>query len=103
MIGDADLGIVNDSTSNPSLLYLVWKTATELGYGRHFLNTTGAMTDDHVPFLQAGARALDLIDFDYGPNNSYWHTESDTVDKLSPRSFQIVGDVLLEVLRKLEK
>ena len=103
MIGDKDLKILNDQTSTPSLRELVWQTATELGYAQHFLTTPGAITDDHHPFLQMGARALDLIDFDYGPSNSYWHTERDTVDKLSPRSFQVVGEVLLRALRKLEK
>jgi hypothetical protein len=43
-----------------------------------------------------------LIDFDYGPGNSYWHTDKDTVDKLSAESFQIVGRVLLETLKELE-
>jgi Zn-dependent M28 family amino/carboxypeptidase len=52
--------------------------------------------------VRAGINALDLIDFDYGPENSYWHTPQDTMDKLSPRSFQIVGNVLIAVLNKLE-
>ena len=47
-------------------------------------------------------QAVDLIDFDYGPNNSWWHTERDTIDKLSAESFQVVGTVLLEVLKRLE-
>jgi glutaminyl-peptide cyclotransferase len=102
MIGDRDLRILNDQTSTASLRRLVWSTAAELGYSQHFLTTPGSVTDDHHPFLEAGVPALDLIDFDYGPQNSYWHTEEDTVDKLSPRSFQIVGEVLLRVLRKLE-
>ena len=37
-----------------------------------------------------------------GPNNSWWHTERDTLDKLSAESFQVVGTVLLEVLERLE-
>jgi glutaminyl-peptide cyclotransferase len=102
MIGDRELNIVNDETSTASLRSLVWQTAAELGYARYFQKTPGAVTDDHHPFLRAGARALDLIDFDYGPMNSYWHSERDTVDKLSARSFQVVGDVLLATLRKLE-
>jgi glutaminyl-peptide cyclotransferase len=102
MIGDKDLHILNDENSTSSLRQLVWRTATELGYAQHFLTDPGGVTDDHLPFLKAGGRALDLIDFEYGPGNSYWHTDLDTVDKLSARSFQIVGDVLLRVLQKLE-
>ena len=60
------------------------------------------MEDDHIPFLSAGAAALDLIDFDYGPANSWWHTDQDTIDKLSAQSFQVVGNVLVKVLAKLE-
>ena len=78
MIGDAGLGILQDSNSTGWLRDDVWKTAARLGYSRNFLSTGTAMEDDHVPFLQAGIPAVDLIDFDYGPNNSYWHTAYDT-------------------------
>ena len=61
----------------------------------------GAIEDDHVPFLRRGVNALDLIDYDYGPNNAYWHNDKDTLDKLSAQSFQIVGRVLMEVLKEL--
>jgi Zn-dependent M28 family amino/carboxypeptidase len=49
------------------------------------------MLDDHTPFLEAGIRAVDIIDFDY----PYWHTTADTSDKVSASSLQIVGDTLL--------
>ena len=102
MIGDKDLGILQELNSSSGLRRLVWQTAAQLGLGRFFLNLGGAVEDDHVPFLRRGVQAVDLIDFDYGPNNSWWHTERDTIDKLSAESFQVVGTVLLEVLRKLE-
>ena len=60
------------------------------------------MEDDHIPFLKAGAAGLDLIDFNYGPENRWWHTDQDTIDKLSAQSFQVVGNVLVKVLAKLE-
>lgn len=101
MIGDRDLALVEELNSTDWLRKLVWETATELGYARHFPRNPGAIEDDHIPFLEAGIPALDLIDFDYGPFNSWWHTERDTVDKLSAGSFQVVGDVLLKVLTKL--
>ncbi len=103
MIGDKDLGIAEEMNSTPPLRHLVWQVARDLGYGRYFLNTGGAIEDDHMPFIRMGVTALDLIDFDYGPNNSYWHTSQDTADKLSAQSFTVVGDVLMETLRKLEK
>ncbi len=102
MIGDRHLGILREWHSSPNLVRLIWSVAAELGYGAHFLNQTAAIEDDHLPFVRRGVNAANLIDFDYGPANSYWHTEADTLDKLSPRSFDIVGRVLLEVLRRLE-
>jgi Zn-dependent M28 family amino/carboxypeptidase len=102
MIGDRDLNILEDLNSTAPLRGLVWKTAERLGFGRHFLKNGGAIEDDHQPFLQKGVNALDLIDLDYGPGNSYWHTDQDTMDKLSAESFRVVGKVLLEVLNDLE-
>ena len=102
MIGDKDLGILQETMSSAPLRRLVWQTATDLGYGKYFLNFAQATEDDHLPFLRKGVNALDLIDFDFGPNNEYWHTEKDTMDKLSAHSFEVVGNVLAAVLRKLQ-
>ena len=59
--------------------------------------------DDHVPFVKRGVPSVDLIDFMYGYNNVFWHTTQDTIDKLSPQSLQIVGSVVLETVRILDK
>jgi len=101
MIGDKDLGLLRDLNSTPWLVDLVWQVAEEKGYDSHFLPQAGEIVDDHVPFVRAGVPAVDLIDFDYGPGNRYWHTPEDTVDKLSPRSFEIVGQVVLETIARL--
>ncbi len=103
MIGDKDLGIMQERNSTVALRRLVWQTAADLGYGKYFLDDGFATEDDHMPFLQKGVPALDLIDFDYGPANAYWHTEKDTLDKLSAHSFEVVGNVLVAVLRKLQQ
>jgi Zn-dependent M28 family amino/carboxypeptidase len=103
MIGDKDLGILNEGLSTEWLRRLVWQTAADLGYGRYFLNEPSGTEDDHVPFLQKGVPSLDLIDFNYGTTfTNYWHTDKDTMDKLGANSFKVVGDVLLEVIRRLE-
>ena len=103
MIGDKDLDILAEMNSPAGLRNLVWRAAYDLGYGKYFLDKGFATDDDHVPFLRLGVNALDLIDFDYGPDNSYWHTGQDTLDKLSAHSFEVVGNVLVETLRRLEK
>jgi len=99
MIGDADLDIERDLNSTPWLEDLVLQAAQRLGYQSHFFAREDAVSDDHQPFAKLGVPVADLIDFNYGYNNSYWHTPEDTIDKLSPRSLQITGDVMLETIR----
>jgi Zn-dependent M28 family amino/carboxypeptidase len=101
MIGDRNLRIVREYQSTPWLRELIWNTAGELGYGRYFTALTGAIQDDHVPFLRMRVPAIDLI-HDYGGEGSYWHTEQDTMDKLGANAFQAVGDVLIRVIGQLE-
>lgn len=103
MIGDRDLKLRRDLNSTPWLVELIWDVARELGYGAHFSDEQLAVEDDHIPFVRAGVPAVDLIDFEYGPNNRYWHTPQDTLDKISARSLDIVGKVVLETVRRLEQ
>jgi Zn-dependent M28 family amino/carboxypeptidase len=99
MIGDKDLDIMDEQNSSPALRKLIWSTARRLGYGKYFLETGGPTDDDHMPFVRMGVEAVDLIDFD----KNYWHTPQDTIDKLSPHSFEVVGTVLTAVLNELEE
>ncbi len=101
MIGDADLDIQKETNSTPWLSELVYKAASNLGYQSHFYQMEGAIDDDHLPMLKAGIPSVDIIDLDYGYNNAYHHTPEDTIDKLSPKSLAIVGDVVLETIRLL--
>jgi Zn-dependent M28 family amino/carboxypeptidase len=101
MIGDKDLRLRQDYNSTPWLTDLIWRIAAEKGYGDHFSQEQTAVEDDHVPFRRAGVPAVDLIDLEYGPDNRHWHTGQDTVEKLSARSFKIVGDVVLEAVARL--
>ncbi len=103
MIGDADLNIDRDRNSTPWLENVVGEAAKRLGYQSHFFAHPNEVGDDHIPFMKRGVPSADLIDFTYGYNNVFWHTPQDTVDKLSPRSLQIVGSVVLETIRLLDK
>jgi glutaminyl-peptide cyclotransferase len=98
MIGDKNLDIKIETNSNAALNKLVWDTAASLGYGAFFLKEELATDDDHMPFVHQGVPAIDLIDFDYDP----WHEDSDTMDKLSAKSLEIVGTVVMEVIHRLE-
>jgi glutaminyl-peptide cyclotransferase len=99
MIGDADLGVYRDENSTPWLENLVLQAATSMGYQSHFFTATTAVEDDHIPFARAGMPVADVIDLDYGYNNSFHHTAQDTLDKLSVESLKISGDVILETIR----
>jgi glutaminyl-peptide cyclotransferase len=102
MIGDRELELAGELNSSEGLRKLVWETAADLGYSKQFARNMQPISDDHLPFVRLGVNAIDLIDFDYGPNHSYWHTGQDTLDKLSAASFDVVGKVMIEVLHKLE-
>jgi Zn-dependent M28 family amino/carboxypeptidase len=99
MVGDADLRIFQEGHSlarAPEVVARVWNVAAELGYGDVFQPTPRyTITDDHLPLLDRGVRAIDIIDSDYPP----WHTLADTPDKVSARSLQIVGDVAVALVR----
>ena len=99
MIGDANLNIKRESLSTPWLTDIVWAAAERLGYQRHFLSEITPIEDDHVPFLQAGVPAVDIIDLDYPA----WHTAGDTLDKVSAESLKVVGDVVLAALPDIEQ
>jgi Zn-dependent M28 family amino/carboxypeptidase len=106
MIGDRDLTIPRENGSSQRLVEAIWGTAGQIGYGKEFPGRVFEVgDDDHMPFLRAGVPAVDIIDFEYGSSpgdNDYWHTKDDTLDKISPRSLKIVGDVTLLSLPKIE-
>ena len=103
MIGYTQLRIPREYNSTPWLTNLVFDVAQRLGYSKYFVNSRDAADDDHMPFIRAGVSAVDLIDLDYGPNQSYWHTAQDTLDHCSPLSLTIVGRVVAASLEDLEK
>jgi glutaminyl-peptide cyclotransferase len=103
MIGDADLNIDRDTNSTPWLLDLIHVAAERAGYQSHFYARQGPIEDDHLPFVQRGVPSADVIDLDYGYNNVFHHTAQDTMDKLSPKSLQIVGDTIMETVHMLDQ
>ncbi len=101
LIGYKNLELRRDTMSTRWLVDIIWQTGRELGYGAIFLNESEDVGgDDHVPFLRAGIDAVDIIQLSSYP---YWHRADDTLDKISPRSMKIVGDVVLASLPKIEE
>jgi glutaminyl-peptide cyclotransferase len=99
MIGDRDLTVRRDANSTPWLVDIVWAAAAKLGHSGTFSNELTTIEDDHLPFLRAGVPAVDIIDLD----NPTWHTAQDTLEFVSARSLQTVGDVVLAALPDIEK
>jgi Zn-dependent M28 family amino/carboxypeptidase len=91
MIGDAGLNIYIERNSDTRLAKEIWGQAAGLGYKEQFIaKPKYSLIDDHIPFLEVGIPAVDIIDFDY----PYWHTTEDTPDKVSAESLQAVGETL---------
>ena len=103
MIGDKDLDIQRDTNSTAWLVSLVAEAAKKFGYQRYFFQQEMDVEDDHLAFVERGVPSIDIIDLDYGPNNSYHHTAQDTMDKISAHSLTIDGDVFLETIRLIDQ
>ena len=98
MIGDRDLDIRRDTNSTPWLSNVIWETARRQNLDDYFIADSTRIEDDHLPFLAAGIPSVDIIDLDYDA----WHTAKDTLDAVSARSLQVVGDVVLASLPHIE-
>lgn len=101
MIGSKNPQFGRDDLSSTWLVDIIWRTARDLGQGAVFVDRPESIgSDDHEPFLKAGVDAVDIIQL-----GTYWewHTAGDTLDKISPRTLKIVGDVLLASLPKIEQ
>ena len=99
MIGDKDLIIRRDAGSTPWLVEIVWNAAARIGHRSVFSNELTTIDDDHMAFVRAGVPSVDIIDLDYPA----WHTAADTLENVSARSLQIVGDVVLAALPDIEQ
>jgi glutaminyl-peptide cyclotransferase len=100
LIADKDLQIYQEGNSlvgAPEVVELVWDTAKDLGYGGYFIASPKyTLIDDHLELQKAGIRAIDVVDFDYPA----WHTQYDTIDKVSAASLQVAGDVATALVRR---
>jgi glutaminyl-peptide cyclotransferase len=104
MIGDRDLTVTIPRNSTTELTALALRAAEEEGVRSSFSLFPGSILDDHQPFLDAGMPAVDLIDFEFGSGprkNDYWHTEQDTLDKLSAASLATMGKVVIRMVNAL--
>jgi len=98
MLGDEDLKIYKELNSDPKISAEIWNIAEDLGYSSYFVNEKKHLfIDDHLPFINLGIPTALLIDFDY----PYWHTTSDTLDKVSEQNLERVLEVMLTWIRSI--
>lgn len=102
MVGDADGSFPVEEISEEKasvVVRKVWRVAERLGLRDYFPNAAGQrLIDDHVPLNEAGLPTANLVDFNYGPGNRYWHTPDDTPERLSARTLGMVGEVVAELI-----
>jgi hypothetical protein len=86
-----------EGTSSLGLWSQLRRAARTAGVASVFPDRVGtSITDDHTPYLNAGVPAVDLIDWSY-PG----HAKTDTLDKLSVRSMDAVGESVLGLVQNL--
>lgn len=98
MIGDRELNLTLPANNSPALAARLDKIMQKHFPSLRHEKLSYDMLDDHVPFLKRGVPALDLIDFDYGPGNCFWHTEGDTLDKISAQSICTIADLTMALI-----
>ncbi len=98
MVGDRDLLLTLPVNSDEGLAKLALRAAESSGNSIYMARSEQTILDDHVPFAGKGIPALTLIDFSYGPANSYWHTGADRMDKISAKSLEITGNVVFSMI-----
>jgi len=102
MIGDENPVFRMEQNSRqyaPEVVDRVWRVAEDLGLSAVFSRQQGLyIDDDHVPLNRAGIHTIDIIDFDFGPGNAYWHTTQDRLEHTSPKGLEAAGRVLAALI-----
>jgi hypothetical protein len=97
-VGDRDLRIPREANSDEALWTRLREAAGRAGTLAVFPpETTGAVSDDHLPFLARGVPAIDLIDFSF----PCFHRPCDDLSAVSERSVDATGETVLELLTTL--
>ena len=110
MIGDKKLNVAREISSTRSLQDIIAQAAAQLGYSRAFFQYETQIIDDHVPFLNVGIPAVDVVDAEFGrmgPSfdgmGEFHHANTDTIDKVSQQSLEIVGRTILLAVELLDQ
>lgn len=102
LIGDPEIPFLISPDSSKKLYDISQKAVAAAKLESRFQKPTGMIIDDHVPLQQIGGLDTLLIIGDF-QKMSHWHTENDTLDKVSPAPLQEAGQVTLGILHELTK
>jgi len=96
MLGDTDLHIMMPENVSPllrkNILSASKRARVEVG------SLPYRVRDDHEAFLESGFAAADLIDFSFGPDNAWWHTENDRLEHISACSLEAAGRLVSAII-----
>jgi Zn-dependent M28 family amino/carboxypeptidase len=98
MIGDKDLNVTLPLDSDKQLCEMLFKAADKSGNRKYFDYLPTILLDDHTPFKEMGIPVIDIIDFEFGPKNSFWHSSEDNITNISAKSLKIIGQTTLNLL-----
>jgi Zn-dependent M28 family amino/carboxypeptidase len=101
MVGRRGLRIPKESNSvlgAARAVERIWSLGEEIGCSVLVDSLGPPIVDDHVPFLEVGIPAVDLIDL----ADPAWHTRRDVVENCAPQSLGEVGELVLAIIREAE-
>ena len=98
-IATKDLSIRRERNSDRGLWRQLRAAAGKVGAASAFPpgSLDGALIDDHVPFLERGVPAIDVIQWPY----ECYHRRCDDVSAVSERSLDRTGEAVLQLVRTL--
>ncbi|MFX1464906.1 MAG: M28 family peptidase [Promethearchaeota archaeon] len=106
IVGDFNLNLHKERSSDAQQTNKIWDLANELGYGENFLDQTGSsVIDDHRPFINAGIPAVDIIQQRSKDGYDFFkwhHTTNDTIENVDRESLSKVGRTMEYYLETLE-
>jgi len=109
MIGDKDLNITRETNSARWLQDYIYQAAAQLGYSQYFFKYEESIIDDQQSFLDVGIPSVDVVDAMYGRMGrgfdnmgEFHHAVTDTMDKVSVHSFEVVGKTILRTVEMID-
>jgi hypothetical protein len=86
-----------------SIVSKIWNIAKKMNYDQFFVNRSWSkITDDHLPFLEKGIPAVDIID-DFINNYEAWHTTDDTINQINKATLSAVGKTVEAFLIEIQQ